>query len=140
MGWMRHNYEPTRSEIGIIVRMHKPRGWKVKQSRRAGGLADGETKTIHVSYLHSRDALYYFLHECGHVHLEHFRHRQHIPNHVSEYEAEHYAIHTMRAWQIEPGAQLVAAARDYVAAFIRADREAGHEIDRKVERWAMREA
>ena len=132
---MRHNYEPSRDEIGTIARLHKPRGWRIVQSRRVTGLADSETHCLYVPFLHSCRALYYLLHECGHVHLGHLGKRQDLADHLCEYEAEQYAIHTMRALRIEPGAKLVLEARIYVGQYIEADRKAGVKIDPTVQKW-----
>ena len=135
---MRYNYEPTLQEIEILRRLHKPRGWKIVQSRRKDGIADFETRKIHIPWLKDHRGLYYFLHECGHVHTwALFDANPSLPNHVDEYRAEMYAIHSMRAVLIEPRKTLLVEARAYVMHHIVADDERGLHIDPAILAWAQ---
>ena len=125
--------------IPAIVRKHKPRGWTVIFSRRGlnneYGTANFETKTIKCAKIRDVFTLLVFLHECGHVHLRHaMQHDK--PEHLQEYEAERYALHSVLAEGFGVSGVHRFAARDQVQEAIARDREAGLIINSVALGWA----
>jgi len=106
----------------------------------------------------TREKLYVFLHECGHFTLRHFPpswatnpvHKKlytrpeaaHQPTHVQEYEAEQFAIQTMRREGIPVPRTMLASAKKYVRECIKADlkkarrRKKLMKIEPRIEEWA----
>jgi len=67
---------------------------KVGGGALAVSIHDKRGKRIICPPVVSRETLYLYLHECGHVHLGHFRLALETPR--EEYEAERWAMNTMR--------------------------------------------
>lgn len=85
-----------------IIARHRPRGYKIvmRAMTQHNGLAQFQRHITVDSSLSEREALFTFLHECGHVHHRHltkhgasFRSERYL----DEYEADQYAIKAMRA-------------------------------------------
>ena len=106
----------------------------------------------------TREKLYVFLHECGHFHLRHFPedwavtplHRRMYtrpeaasePSHVQEYEAEQFAIQTMRREGIPVPRSMMKDAKGYVRDCIKDDlkkakrKKRKMKIEPRIEEWA----
>ena len=104
-----------------IAKKYKPRGVFVKFRRdhyltpaHADVLHDG-TKILYVPKLESREALFLFLHECAHHHLGHLKPGYRAPIWKMEYEAEMWAIRTMRSEGMRVPRAMIAEAKRYVA-------------------------
>jgi hypothetical protein len=85
-------------EYEDIVKRHRPAGYTLTE--RVMPTHYGITvfaRGITTEPLVSREALFTFLHECGHVHCRHISHDGQIPDWREEYEADQYAIKAMRA-------------------------------------------
>src|SRR5690349_9659387 len=72
---------------------HTPEGVKIKY--RSGLTGRAWEDKISAPRPVTRKALYVYLHECGHVHLDHFTRFDFV--YIQEYEAERYAHQAMRA-------------------------------------------
>ncbi len=123
----------TPAQMALIVRQHKPRGWKIVATMRGHpehrGLTYGPPdRIIKCQRVKDIETLATFLHECAHVHLGHFQTDQ--PPHVEEYEAERYAQHILAAWGIDSQPH-----KAYVARVIEEDRMNGLPINRRIARW-----
>jgi len=82
----------------------------------------------------TRNRLYIFAHECGHVALGH-RYRQ--PVWREEYEAERWAHDALRRHGVAVPKKMTASAKAYIASKIRrALRRGAKRIDPAVARWA----
>lgn len=85
-------------KIRAVVKRHRPRGWRVRESKRRVATLTGEAnwnkKTIYCPTLDTREGLFVFLHECGHIHFKHFQDA--LPITQEEYEADRYAISIMQ--------------------------------------------
>lgn len=81
----------------------------------------------------TRDGLFYYLHEVAHVVLRHLY--LDLPIWQQEYEAEQWAIATMRREHIPVSRKMLKEAKKYVRACIK---EAGKDtkVPAKVKRWA----
>ena len=82
-----------------IVKRYKPFGYELV--RRKVSLVDAQVNSVREivlsSSLEGRDGLFVFLHECGHIALTHLRtQKEAIPRWQEEYEADQFAITTMR--------------------------------------------
>lgn len=130
----------TPEQVREIVRRHRPRGWRVRESRHRyavqSALAHWEKRTLYVPTLLDESALFLFLHECGHERQRHFH--VDLPAHREEFEAEQYAIHVFRSEGIRLPKELLAAARARVREVIRKDEMRGVEIQLHVRKWAER--
>jgi hypothetical protein len=95
----------TTARIGEIVKRHRPRGWRVRESKHRfkvnSGLADHNRRTLYVPTLIDESALFVFLHECGHVKHRHFDSDVKQPIHRDEFEAEQYAIHVFKNEELD---------------------------------------
>lgn len=109
-----------------VAKKYRPKGWKVRErAPRHGcdGMAVAHNKAIYCLPIHDLYSLYVYLHEVGHVRS---------PGHlypgpckpddldlgwIEEYEAEIYAITTMRAEGLRVARDTLAAARENVAAY-----------------------
>lgn len=127
---------PTQEQIDTIVRLHKPRGWKLDAKGWRRGVASPATKTISCADLTTDYGLQSFLHECGHVHLGHFKFDPPLPHHVEEYQAERYSWGVLDAWGFPHSESLKVWGRAYIRSWIKKDRAAGVPIDPKIEEWA----
>lgn len=84
-----------------IVKQHRPAGYKLARRKmtRLNGYARFERAIVVNRDLKGADALFVFLHECGHVHLRHLCGEGSITTFSrarDEYEADQYAIKAMR--------------------------------------------
>lgn len=119
-----------------IVRRYKPRGWKVVYRAPVSAVAealsihDAKGKRIICPPVIDRETLYLYLHECGHVHLGHFSMELDTPR--EEYEAERWAINTMRAEGIPVPRACLEKARSRVRLWITRSGSA----ETHVRRWA----
>lgn len=128
-----------------IAKKWRPRGVTVRFRKddylipaHATVLTDG-SKEMYVPFPKSREALFIFLHECAHHHLGHLKPGYREPMWQMEYEAEHWAMATMRTEGLHVPRSMIAEAKRYVAEC------AQHDIDRgrigpnaKVVTWMTR--
>jgi hypothetical protein len=130
------------ARIGEIVKRHRPRGWRVRESKHRfkvnSGLADHNRRTLYVPTLIDESALFLFLHECGHVKHRHFDSDVNQPIHRDEFEAEQYAIHVFKNEGIRLPRELLSRARERVRHWIAHDEKHGVPIQAHVRRWAER--
>lgn len=104
----------------------------------------------------TREKAYVFLHECGHFLLKHFpedwavtslhkrlyTRKEPLPSHVEEYEAEQFAIQTMRREGIPVPRSMLKDAKGYVRDCIRNDirkakrKKMKMKIEPRIEEWA----
>jgi hypothetical protein len=129
----------TADLIRQIVKRHKPRGWRVRESKHrynvVSGSAHWDKRTLYVPTLKDAISLFVFLHECGHVHMRHFHLTQ--PDHRQEYEAELYAVHVFRSEGIPLSRSLLALAKERVKRVVEIDERHGIKIQAHVRRWAQ---
>lgn len=76
------------------------------------GRCDFDTKTLYVPFPDTREAVHTYLHECAHVVLRH-EYRNH-PVALDEYEAETWALDTLRREGVPISREMMKSARDYV--------------------------
>lgn len=120
-----------------IVRRYRPNGWRVIHRSMASPKAlalsihDGKGKRIICPEIVDRESLFLYLHECGHVHLGHFKLT--LETAREEYEAERWAMNTMRQEGIAVPRSVIKDAKDRVRRHIKA---AGGETDPHVKRYA----
>lgn len=121
---------PTEDEVSRAVKLHLPRGWKLKWKK--GRTYPGEKFYVKghgyvrgIAHLDDRfiesiePTTYYnlavFLHECGHAQLGHVHDEGTIDYGAEiEYEAEQYAIKAMRAMGLTVSAKYLRDAKKYV--------------------------
>jgi hypothetical protein len=135
----------TQSLIDAIVNYETPAGWVVVQSRKrigvssvnGSGLADLATNVIRTPTLNSVYALLIFLHECGHVKLNHFKNAQDL-RHVEEFEAWRFALHHARLYGIDVPPSSIAEIRRRVRDSIEIDERNGRPIRPVIRRWTIR--
>ena len=122
-----------------IVEAHLPRGWTLCQWDREDGLADFSRRLICCPVVVNKDALGYFLHECGHALFAHRAadNTPHLPRHVEEYQAETYSWYTLRAWGMEPSRHYKWNSRVYVGEMILEDEALGRHIVPAIRKWAI---
>lgn len=109
-----------------IAALYLPEGWTVNYRKSLSGRCYGSRKHIDAPRPRTRKALYIFLHECAHAHLEHRRQRE--PRHVQEMQAEQWAHEKMRKHGIPVPREMTSRAKRYVA----------HKIDQALKRGATR--
>lgn len=130
----------TKRQLADIVRRHKPRGYRIRHTKRMTKLMNGyasyRRKVLVVPQLINVEGLYVYLHECGHVHMCHFHKKVRPIPHREEYEAELYAINALRAERVFFPLRLRQAARAYIARHVRQDRKAKHDICQHVVLWS----
>ena len=120
---------------------YTPKGWKVVMggtyNSGASGLCDYSVRggTIYCPFVCDDYSLYVFLHEVGHAKLHKYSKK---PTHVTEYEAEQFAMKSMRDCGFRVSRTILQGAKRYVREEIIKDRAKGHPIDRKIDRWAGR--
>jgi hypothetical protein len=128
----------TLERINEIVKRHRPRGWRVRQSRHrwewSSARANSRTRTLSVPTLDDADSLFLYLHECGHVHQDHFKLT--LPRHREEFEAERYALHVFRNEGIPVTKTILEDARVRVRKHIDFDIEHDVPIQPHIARWA----
>jgi hypothetical protein len=96
-------------------------------------------KWIEVPRLECRDSLYIYLHECAHHHLGHCRDGYDAPLWKMEYEAEQWAIATMRREGIPVSRKMVASAKAYIRDCIKEDKKKGRPMPpARILRWCRR--
>lgn len=130
----------THQQIGDIVKRHRPRGWRVRESKHRytvqSALVNPVTRTLYVPSLIDESALFLFLHECGHVRHRHFEIAQ--PSHREEFEAEQYAVHIFKTEGIQLPRVVLSDARERVRRWIARDEKHDVPIQAHVRRWAER--
>jgi len=104
-----------------IAKKWRPRGVTIRFRKdnylipaHATVLNDG-SKEMYVPFPNSREALFIFLHECAHHHLGHLKPGYAEPMWRMEYEAEHWAMATMRSEGLHVPRSMIAEAKRYVA-------------------------
>ena len=134
---------PSAARFSAIIKRHRPRGVRVKwyqptttAPRELKGRAWYQRRTILAPRVACRNTLYLFLHECGHFRAGHPMTA--LPMHLEEYEAERWAINTMRAEGLHVPRPMLIEAKRYVRECIAHDRAHGIEIRPHVKRWARR--
>lgn len=107
--------------IREVVRQHHPRGWRLIE-RHPRYQSDGQAlppNRIYAPPLRTVYALYVYLHEVGHVRHKHIHPGRATANDPPEwqveYEAEIYAIKSMRAAGFSVEKYVLDAARENVA-------------------------
>lgn len=83
-----------------------------KRNLTLSGYCDYDTKSIYVPFPDTREGLHTYLHECAHVVLKHDSRTQQIA--LDEYEAERWAIDTLRREGVSISREMMNSARDYV--------------------------
>jgi len=118
-----------------IFERHKPKGYAYKEKRMSKYYAYAiNDRAIYLDpRLEGRDALYTFLHECGHVHLRHCHAGANVPEWREEYEADQYAINAMRAEGVAVPRERVQWRKRLMRVLIE---EADEPVDEEVLRWA----
>lgn len=128
----------TQERINEIVKRHKPRGWRVRQSSHRwtweSAEADNAERTLSVPTIICDVSLFLYLHECGHVHQGHFRIK--LPRHREEFEAERYALHVFRTEGIPVTKDIMKGVRSRLCGHINYDIKRGVPIQRHIARWA----
>jgi len=130
--------EPSRIILCSIIERYRPRGWKVIEKwpedqggfvtrwGRVSGITVYHEKTIYCLPVFTRESLYVFLHECGHVHLGHGDdHESALALH--EFEAEEFAKVSMRSMGIAVPRGMLRSAREYVRSCIESQPEVDQE-------------
>lgn len=111
-----------RARIRDVVRRHRPDGWRIRERPALHG-CDGQAepcrRTIFCLPLIDTDALFVFLHETAHVRFGHvYPGRATVEDldstWLQEFEAEDYAIRTMRAEGFTVSRDNAQRARRYV--------------------------
>ena len=132
---------PSKEEVDELVKRYRPPGWTLKYKAKGKDIwtqcyAKKEIKEILCpNPYHGRNELFVFIHECGHYWLRHWdRGLNHY--HVEEYEAERWAIETLRRHGIAVPRRGLHEAKKYVRWCISQDEKKGIEIKSHVRRWA----
>lgn len=129
--------EERRSAFESLLLKYWPKGWRVRFHNESHYDGRAHKNNFHGRLLsipppESRQALMTGLHEIGHVRLGHFgKHPK--PRYVEEFEAEHWAIATMRREGVPVPRSGLQKAKDYVAWCVQQDRPAV--IEERVRRW-----
>jgi hypothetical protein len=137
----------TQERINEIVKRHRPRGWKVKQSayrwkwssadthrtKRVNGIVQ-LVKLIEVPTINDDDSLFIYLHEVGHVVQGHFALK--LPRHREEFEAERFALHVFRNEGIPVTKYIMKKVRYRLCQHIKYDIKHGNPIQHHIARWA----
>lgn len=98
--------------------------------------ADWEERKIVCRPIVCRGSLYLYLHEAGHVNLQHGKYEDgEVPLWLIEYEAEQYAITSMRAAGVAVPREAIVAAKSYVRRCIESPCN-DETPPRKVVRWS----
>lgn len=128
----------TQERINEIVKRHRPRGWRIAQSKHrwdwSSASADWARRTLSVPTLKDDDSLFLYLHEIGHIVRRHFSLK--LAHHREEFEAEHFAVHVFRTEGIPVTKLIISDARDRLCAAIEADTKKQIPIQRHIARWA----
>lgn len=150
-----------------IAMRYAPVGIKIRWKRRIRQSPGGRKNHLYPAHAHvakkemlaprpvTREKLYVFLHECGHFQLRHFpkswtrnkmlrtlyTREDALPRHVEEFEAEQFAIQTMRREGVAVPQAMIRGAKAYVKDCIRLDKrkarrsKAKMKIEPRVEEW-----
>lgn len=123
-----------------LIAQHRPRGWKVRYTDRSHdryqswAYADFLHKRITCPKIVDRETLFLYLHECGHARLRHMTGgADRISTVEQEYEAECYAVASMRSAGISVPRDCLAEAKGRVRDHID---EADYDVPSKIKRWA----
>jgi hypothetical protein len=101
------------SRLQEVADANTPPGVRVVYRKSLSGRAYYSKRMISVPRPTTREALYIFLHECGHFFFDHGR-RQ-TPEYLDEIEAEHWAHARMREAGIPVPRKMTAQAKKDVA-------------------------
>jgi len=119
-----------------IAMSYVPEGYTIEYRKSLSGRHYGARKLIQAPRPVTRKALYIFLHECAHAHLNH-SHNGRTPRHVEEMEAEQWAHARMREHGVPVPRAMTERAKQYVARKIRQARRSGAKrIDPAARRFA----
>jgi hypothetical protein len=117
------------AKLLAVAKRYKPLGVRVrfKRGKKLGPayaiiLPNGEREILSPRPV-TREGLFYFLHECGHLVLRHWH--VDIPVWQQEYEAELWAMATMRREGIPVSIQSIRDAKEYVRGIVVAHIEKG---------------
>ena len=128
----------TQDRINEIVRRHRPKGWRIRESKHRwsweSAAADGVKRTLYVPTLKDDDSLFLYLHEVGHVVQNHFKIV--LPKHREEFEAERFALHVFRNEGIPVTRHIMKGVRARLCGIIDRDIRKGIKIQRHIARWA----
>lgn len=124
-----------------IAKRYRPIGVKVRFKRETSSLGPAHarlhangTKEILSPNPATRDGLFFFLHECAHFVLRHWH--VDIPVWRQEYEAEHWAIATLRREGVPVSKEMIREAKRYVRGLVVAHLKKGRpRPPLKVLRW-----
>jgi hypothetical protein len=128
--------------LAEVAKRYKPNGVSIKWRKdeyltpaHAIQHADG-TKDMYVPKPTTREALFVYLHECGHHHLGHCKPEYRAPLWRQEYEAEQWTIATMRREGIAVPRSMIMEAKKYVGLCADIDREKGRELPTaRIQKW-----
>jgi hypothetical protein len=130
----------AQGRINEIVKRHRPRGWRVAQSRYrwdwSSAQADPNKRTLYVPTLKDDDSLFLYLHEVGHIVRRHWN--VNLSKHREEFEAEHFAIHVFKTEGIPITNIIIRDVKYRLREHIKADRKRGVPIERHIARWVNR--
>ena len=115
-----------------IVRRHLPRGARLTETEKMPKGIGGEVsecKHIKCFPIECRWSLMLFLHECGHLRLQHFKTDHGAPRWREEYEANKYAIDAMRSEGLPLSRPCVTEFKSNIAQFIHLAVDQGEHID-----------
>lgn len=119
-----------------IAQRHTPPDIEITYHKGLYGRAWVETRKMHVPIPTTRRRLHIYLHEVGHIVLDHRRKK---PVHVQEMEAEKFAFRIMREEGIPVPRKSMAQAKRYVGWKIRQAKKRGAKhIDAEAARFAKR--
>lgn len=128
----------SQERIDEIVKRHRPRGWRVAQSRHRwkwdSAACCNKKRILYVPTLKCDESLFLYLHEVGHIVRKHFARK--LPHHVEEFEAELYAVHIFRAENIPVTKFIRQLIRARLCSWITSDAKKGVPIQRHIARWA----
>ena len=125
----------TQEQIDGIVRRHLPKGWTLRIRKfpdGARGMCSFRRRTIFLSRpIKTRADVFVFFHEVGHMRCQHWD----TPNHISEYQAERYAILAMRLEGIPVPRDELRIAKQNVFREVFEFERAGGRTDPVIKRW-----
>jgi hypothetical protein len=128
----------SQERINEIVKRHRPRGWRVRQSQHRwtweSAEADSNKRTLSVPTLKDDDSLFLYLHEVGHVKQDHFKLK--LPKHREEFEAERFALHCFRNEGLPVTKNIMKGVRMRLCGWIDYDIKRGIPIQHHIARWA----
>lgn len=112
-------------EYEDIIKAYQPRGYELetRHMKSVLGLTHNLRKIV-VPPIKTRDALFVYLHECGHVASEHMHlKKEKIPDYVAEYEADQYALDAFAELGLKVPVRTAArhrsVLRDYIETYVR---------------------